>query len=149
MASEIRIKDTAEAAFTITIDSLASGSGRSSAAVTNSNDQPAALISVQVTTGSAPTAGTVYEVFLLRDLGTLATDGWGGTDAAFTPVNADRLGQIVVTAAGTTAHYGVFDTWRLGPLGPTFGIAVKNATNLAAHSSGHAAYYNYYVPEAQ
>ena len=152
MANEIRTKDVAEAAFTTTTASLAAAAGRSSAAITNSNDQPAALISVKVTSGgSAPTAGGCYTVYLLRDLGTLADDGWGGTDAAFTPVNAPIIGTIVVTNDAATAFYGIFDTAPFGPLGPTFGIAIVNNTDQAISTTegDHVEYYNYYVPEVQ
>ena len=152
MANEIRTKDVSEAAFTPTTASLAAGSGRSSAAITNSNDQPAALISVKVTSGaSAPTAGGCYTVYLLRDTGTIADDGWGGSDAAFTPQNAPILGTITVTNDASTAFYGIFPTEKLGPLGPTFGIAIVNDTDQAISSTegDHAEYYNYYVPEVQ
>ena len=152
MANEIRTKDVSEAAFTLTTASLAAGSGRCSTAITNSNDQPAALISIKVTSGgSAPTAGGCYTVYLLRDLGTIADDGYGGSDAAFTPLNAPILGTIVVTNDASTAFYGVFDTAPHGPLGPTFGIAIVNNTDQAISSTegDHAEYYNYYVPEVQ
>jgi len=152
MANEIRTSMAAEAAFTTTTASLAAAAGRSSAAITNSNNAPAALISVKITTGgSAPTAGRCYTVYLLRDTGTIASNGWAGTDAAFTASNAPILGTIVVTASTATAFYGIFDTAPFGPLGPTFGIAIVNNTDQAASTTegDHAEYYNYYVPEVQ
>jgi len=151
MANEIRTKDVAEAAFTTTMASLAAAAGRSSAAITNTNDQPAALISVTVYSGTAPTAGGCYTIYLLRDTGTIATDGWGGSDAAFTPVNAPILGTLVVTNDANTAFSGVFDTAPFGPLGPTFGIAIENNTDQAVHATegNSVEYYNYYVPEVQ
>ena len=150
--SEIRAKPIAEAQFTVTLDSLAAASARQSTLLTNSNNYPAALVSVCLQSNSnAPTAGQVYEVYLLRDTGTLADDAAGASDAAITIENAPLLGTVVVTATANKSFYGVFDTAPLGPLGPTWGIAVKNATSQALHAatSTNAAYFAYYVPESQ
>ena len=150
--SEIRTKLDSAAAFTITLASLANGSGRQSTLLTNSTNRPAALIYVRLkSSGSAPTAGTVYEVYLLRSDGTITDDGAGASDAALTVENAPLLGTIVVTATTTKNFYGVFDTAPLGPLGATWGIAIKNSTGqaISATEGDHAARYTYYVPEAQ
>ena len=152
MANEIRTKDNTEATFTITLASLADATGRSSASITNTNDYPAALVALKITSGgTAPDADSVYIVYLLRDTGTVAEDGWGGSDATFTPVNAPVLGTIRVTASANTAFYGVFDTSPLGPLGPTWGIAVYNDSGQALNSTegNHAKYYVTYLPEVQ
>lgn len=152
MVSEIRTKDGSENSISITLASLANNAGRCSASISNSTDQPAAIVSLKITSGSsAPNAGAVYRVYLLRDTGTLADDGWAGSDAAFTPLNAPLLGTIEVTASASTAFYGIFDTSPLGPLGPTWGIAIYNASGQALDSTegNHAKYYFYYVPEIQ
>lgn len=153
MANAILEKFDSEQSFSITLNAttLASSSGRASAAVSNSTNRKHATISVQITTGTAPTAGRVYSVYLLRDVGTIATDGWSGSDSDFdAPLNAHLLGQIEVTASGSTAFYGEWDTEILGiPLGPSFGIAIFNNTDQAAGSSGHAAYYRLHYPEVQ
>ena len=152
MANAILTKFGSENTFTITLASLASGAGRSSSSVTNGYDLPAAMVSVKITSGSsAPTAYYSYVVYLLRDVGTIADDGWGGSDAAFTPENSQVLGSIIVTNDASKAFYGIFDTAPLGPLGPTWGIAVYNGTDYAINSTGsnHAAYYRYYYPEIQ
>ena len=151
MANEIRTKNIAEAAITITLASLANAASRASLALDNSTtDYPAALISLDIQSGtSAPTAGAVYEVYLLRDVGTIADDGWGGTDAAITIENAPLLGTIVVTATASKHFYGIFDTAPLGPLGPTWGIAVKNVSGQALNAAANAAYAMYCVPEVQ
>jgi len=154
MANEIITKDIAEASFTITMApsgvGLANGSGRSSASVSNSNDYPAALVSINIMSGLvAPTAGYGYFIYLLRDTGTVADDGWGGSDASYTHVNAPLLGSIIVTANASTDFAKVFDTAPLGPLGPTWGIAIVNSSGQSIHSTeaNHDTYYNYYVPE--
>lgn len=152
MANEIRTKDITTAAFTITLASLADGSGRQSTLVSNTSDYPAALVNVKITSGgSAPTAGAVYEVYLLRSDGTIADDGAGASDAAITIENAPLLGTIKVTATTAKAFYGVFDTAPLGPLGPTWGIAVVNESGQALSSTegDHDYNYTYYVPEVQ
>lgn len=153
MANQINTKNIASAGFTITLASLANGSARQSTMVDNSTtDYPAALVYLKISSnGSAPTAGAVYEVYLLRSDGTIADDAAGASDAAITIVNAALLGTIVVTASANTAFYGVFDTSVLGPLGPTWGIAIKNSSGQALHGTegNHDCNFVYYVPEVQ
>ena len=152
MANEITTKDIASAGFTITLASLADGSGRQSTLITNSSNYPAALVHIKITSGaSAPTVGSVYEVYLLRSDGTIADDGAGASDAALTIENAPLLGTIVVTATTAKAFYGVFDTAPLGPLGSSWGIAIKNETGNALSSTegDHDKNYVYYIPEVQ
>lgn len=135
--------------FTITLASLANGSARQSTLISNSSNYPAAKIHLKITSGgSAPTAGTVYEVYLLRSDGTVADDGAGVSDAAITIENAPLLGTIVVTASTAKAFYGTFDTAPLGPLGSTWGIAVKNSTGnaLSTTEGDHVKDYQYYNP---
>jgi hypothetical protein len=152
MANEIRTKDIASAGFTITLAALANAAARQSTLLSNSNDYPAALIFLKISSNaSAPTAGAVYQVYLLRSDGTIADDAAGASDAAITIENAPLLGTIVVTATANKAFYGVFDTAPLGPLGPTWGIAVKNSSGQALHGTegNHDYNYVYYVPEVQ
>ena len=58
------------------------------------------------------------------------------------------LGTIVVTATTAKNFYGEFDTAPLGPLGPEWGIAVKNTTGQALDSTegNHVKEYSYYTP---
>lgn len=152
MANEIRTKVIASAGFTITLASLANGSARQSTLISNSSNYPAALVHLKIKSGAAaPTAGTVYEVYLLRSDGTIADDGAGASDAAITIENAPLLGTIVVTATTAKNFYGVFDTAPLGPLGSSWGIAVKNSTGNALDSTegNHDYNYVYYTPEVQ
>jgi len=151
MANEINTKNIAVAAFTLTLASLANGSARQSTLLDNSTtDYPAALIYLRIKSGAAaPTAGNVYEIYLIRGDGTVRDDGAGATDAAITIENAPLLGTIVVTASTAKNFYGVFDTAPLGPLGPEWGIAVKNASGnaLSTTEADHYYKYGYYVPE--
>lgn len=151
MANEIRIKPIATANFTMTLASLAAASARQADLITNSNNYPGALINLKIESGTAPTAGGVYEIYLIRSDGTVADDGAGASDAAITIVNAPLLGTIVVTNSGNANFYGVFDTASLGPLGPYWTVAVKNSTSQALNSTegNHTKDYTYYVPEIQ
>jgi len=150
MANEIRTKTIAPAAFTITLASLAPGSSRQSTLLTNTSNYPAALINVRIKSATAPVAGSVYEIYLLKSDGTIADDNAGASDAAITILNSPQLGSIVV-ANTTTSFYGIFDTAPLGILGTTWGIAIKNATaqSISSTEGDHAARYTYYVPEVQ
>lgn len=157
MANEIRTKNIAKATFTLTLASLANASARQSTLIDNSsNDYPAALIFLKIKSGgTAPTAGKVYEVYLIRGNDPASSDyrsdGAGASDAAITIENAVLLGAIVVTATANKVFYGEFDTAPLGPLGPEWGIAIKNNSGQAlnATEADHYKGYSYYVPEVQ
>lgn len=148
-------KHDAAGSFTITLSSLASGSARQSTMVANaSSSRKAALIFMLIESGgSAPTAGAVYEIFLLRaetnSSPTYRTDGAGASDAAITIENAPLLGTIVVTASTNKNFFGDFDTAPLGPLGTQFGIAVRNSSGQALHATegNHLKMYQLYLPE--
>jgi hypothetical protein len=155
MPNEIRTKVDTEASFTITLASLASGSARQSTMVTNTTQRPAALIYLRIQSGgTGPTAGAVYEVYLLRGDGNATpyrTDGAGASDAAITIENANMIGTIVVTNTANKNFYGDFDTAPLGPLGDEWGIAVKNSSGQALNATegNHIKRYATYLPEIQ
>lgn len=152
-AKQINTKNIASAGFTITLASLANGSARQSTLVDNSStDYPAALVLMKISSGaSGPTAGTVYEIYLIRGDGTIRDDNAGATDAAITIENAPLLGTMVLTNSTNKNFYGIFDTAPLGPLGPEWGIAVKNSSGQSLHGTegNHDYNYVYYVPEVQ
>lgn len=122
------------ASLTVTLDSLANGSGRCSTAVDNStNLYIASDIRVKIVSGSSGVSASGYvSVYLVRsDDGTNYDDAFGGTDAALTPNNAYWLGDINVTANSTTYHK-VFDTQELGiTLSKKWAIAVVNNSGAA------------------
>ena len=153
MANQINTKNIASAGFTITLASLGNGSARQSTLLDNStSDYPAALVYLKITSGaSAPTAGALYEVYLIRGDGTIRDDAAGASDAAITIENAPLLGTMVLTATTSKSFYGVFDTSTLGVLGPEWGIAVKNSSGQALNTTegNHDYNYVYYVPEVQ
>ena len=153
MANEIQTKLDSVIAATITLGSLAAGSGRASAAVVNSNNRGAAKCYFRIRSGgSAPTADTVYTTFLLfdDDDGTpIRSDGWAGTDQALTFLNSSVLGTIVVTNNTNTDFFGIFDTKDIGVLGSSWGVGVRNDTNQALNESGHLVHLVPYLPEIQ
>lgn len=156
MANNILQAFQSPAAFTITLASLASGSAEQSTLVTNASPgYPAAIIYLIIESGTAPTAGQVYEIYLIRgdktSSPTYVTDGGGTSDASITIVNAQLLGTITVTNSSNTKFYGEFDTSPLGPLGPLFGIAVKNQSGQSLNSTegNHTKEYILYNPQVQ
>jgi hypothetical protein len=117
---------------------------------------PAALVYIKIKSGGvAPTAGKTYEIYLLRGddpaASSYRTDNAGASDAAITIENAQLLGTIVVTANAAKNFFGEFDTAPLGPLGPEWGIAIKNNTDQALDTTegNHLKEFSYYIPEAQ
>jgi hypothetical protein len=152
MTNEITTKDLSETAFDIDLHSLTNGTTKQSDSISNSNDYPAAFVGIQIKTGVvAPDLGSVFVVYLFRRMTNMQDDNAGATKTTITPQNMLVLGNIKVTAATATTYERIFTTEHLGPLGPEWGIAVKNSTGQTTDSTSgnHAAYYRYYVPELQ
>ncbi len=153
--SDIKIYQPAEADFTITLASLANNFARQSDMIANASPgYPAALIQLQLkSNASAPTAGAVYEIYLLRSIGTLVTDGGGSSDAAITLMGAPMIGTIGPLTASTNTLFtsDVIDTTPFGPLGPSWGIAVRNTSGQALNATEGSLLkkYRYWNPEAQ
>ncbi len=133
--------------FGITLGALANGSARQSDFIDNTALKwNRALIYTRIRSGSvAPTAGQSYAVHLLRrnaHVGaTVTDDGAGDSDAAIVIENAPTLGAMIVTATINKYFYAVFDTAPLGPLGPSWAIAIRNNSGQAMEgtSSFHLA----------
>lgn len=152
MANEIRTKFDGAQQFTMTLGGLASGAARQSTFITNSNNRPAAIVYLKIQSGNAPSAGTIYQCYLLRYDGiSYRSDGAGANDAAITIVNSQLLGTIAVTNNANAYFYGEFDTMPLGPLGPGWAIAVVNTTDqsLNVTEGNHLKAYATYLPEVQ
>lgn len=152
MTNEITTKDLAETAFDIDLENIADGDTEQSDSISNSGDYPAAFVGILIKTGAvAPDVGSVFVVYLFRRMTNMQDDNASATKGAITPQNMLVLGNIKVTAATATTYERIFTTAHLGPLGPEWGIAVKNATGQTNDTTGgsHAAYYRHYVPELQ
>jgi hypothetical protein len=127
---------------TITLDSLANGSGRGSTAIDNTSVKAiSADIMVQITTNATSgTSATGYlSVYLIRsDDGTNYEGGFAGTDGAYTPTNAILLGTISAVA-NNTFYSKVFDTAEMGlSLPQKYCIGVVNSTGASLKASGNA-----------
>ena len=149
MAHEIQTKLDGWTNLTQTLASLANAAARQSTIVTNTNNRPAALLDYRIESGgTAPTAGAIYEIFLIRGDGTRRTDNAGASDAAITVLNAQLIGTLQVTANTNTNFTDVFDTAPLGKLGSEWGTIVRNSSGQAlnATEANHTKAYNLWVP---
>ena len=152
MTNEITTKDLSETAIDIDLESLADGSAEQSDSISNSDDYPAAMIGLKITTGStAHDDGSVFILYLFRRFTNVQDDGAGTTKGSITPRNMMVIGSLTVGTATNTAFEKIFSTEHLGPLGPEWGIAVKNSTGQTTHATAanSVAYFRYYVPELQ
>lgn len=159
MPSEQLIKLGTLTAMTITLASLASSStfaGQQSDEVDNTTVKAgAALIHVQVTTGTSPTANRTFYVRLIRsnnDSTPMRDDGAGASNAALTCLNAELLGTIEMNSGSSNVTFRKsFDTSKLGPLGPKWAIQISHDTGAALNSTGsnHKVTYQTYNPEQQ
>lgn len=157
MANDILHEWGTRAALTITLASLASSTtfvGRQSDLVDNTTVKaPAALVFVQVTTGTTPTANRNIYVRLLRyDNSAVADDGAGTSDAALTCLNAPLLGILQMNSGSSNVAFrATFDTAPLGVLGPKWGIQISHDTgvNLNSTAGNHVVAYIPYWPEVQ
>lgn len=120
--------------LTHTLASLANGSGRQSTLKTKPNIYDYVDIYYKITSGNAPTAGTVYELYLITSDGTVADDNAGASDAALTVENAVLIGTIVVTGTLNKAFTAVIrDVCLRGAV--SWGIAVVNRSGQALNST--------------
>jgi hypothetical protein len=120
-----------QADLTITLASLANGSGRASTAVDNTTDlYISADVRVKVTTSGTSSSGYVSVYLLRSEDGTSYDDAFAGSDAAYTPINALLLGTILTPATSTYAR--TFDTAELGLTLPAkWAIGIVNSTGNA------------------
>ena len=134
------------AAATITIASLANAAGRASTAIDNSSAlNYSADIFVKVKTGASGTSATGYvDIYLIRsEDGTNYEDGFAGTDGAYVPNNATKIG-IMSCVANSTTYTAVINTSMFGELPRNFCIGLYNATGaaLTATAGDHAVTYS-------
>jgi len=143
--TEIKQKLTTSAAATINLGSLANAAGRGSTAIDNSSTLALeADIMVKIRTSSSGVSTSGYlDIYLIRsEDGSTYDDGFGGSDAAFTPVNATKIGSMMATAVSTN-YIGVFNTAVAGMLPRKFCIGIVNKTGAAldANAGQHAVTY--------
>lgn len=128
---------------TITLASLANGSGRASTAIDNSTGKYlSADVRVKITTGGTSATGYVSVYLIRSEDGTNYDDSFGGTDGAYTPVNALLLGTILTPATAT--YVKTFDTAELGltlPAKWAIGIVNSTGNTLSATAGNHSVTY--------
>ena len=139
-------------ALSITLASLANGSARQSAEVSNASDlflDVLVTIKLKSATVGVSQAGyaTVY-AFGTTDGGTTRTEGAGSGDAAITLVNPTNLRMIgMLNMVGTSVTYvaGPFSVAQAfgGVLPEKWGIVIENSSGAAftATGSDHAVTY--------
>ncbi len=124
--------------LTITLASLGSAAGRGSTAVDNTtNKDPWAKVFVKIKTGASGVSATgTVNVYLIGSAdGTNYDDGFGGTDAAYTPVNAKLIGYLTANANATT-YQKTINLEDLGvELPEKFAIGIYNNTGAAFDST--------------
>ena len=128
---------------TITLASLANGSGRASTAIDNTSGlYISADIRVKVKTSGTSATGYASVYLIRSEDGTNYDDAWGGTDNTYVPVNAILLGTILTPATAT--YVKTFDTAELGLTLPAkWAIGIVNSTGnaLTSTASDHSVTY--------
>lgn len=153
MANEIKDKFAASATLTLTLASLADGSGRQTTMVNNETARyQDLLLFFKITVGTSPSAGSQVDFYGLRGddhTANLRTDNAGASDAAITVNNAEHLASLRVTAGTSDAAYYV--DFLFHRPGPTWGIAVVNNSGAALNSTegNHLKRYVGLLPEVQ
>jgi hypothetical protein len=150
--ADLKLNYNTSGTGTLTIASLANGSGRASTAIDNStNKYISADIGLKIKTNASGTSSTGYvSVYLIRSYdGTTYDDmvnaggTYAGSDAAFTPVNALLLGTIN-TVANATTYYKTFDTAELGlSLPKKWAIVIVNSSGAALDSTAGSHEFKY------
>lgn len=155
MANEIKAKQSAAAAMTCTLASLASSStgvGRQTTIIDNSTNLYQLIhVYAKITTGTSPTADKSIWMYLLKGDGhatAFRTDGAGASDAGITIVSARLLAAAHTSSTSDQAYYlhGVI----YNP-GPEWGVAIVHDTgvNLNSTAGNHFIHYVGENPEVQ
>jgi hypothetical protein len=129
-------------AVTCTLASLANGSNRQSAAVSNATALAVDYeVAIQVTTGTSPTANDTIIVYCYAGDGTTYAGGCTGSDAAYSAGQELQLvlcALIVVSATSNTSYQVVIPSIAAlfgGTLPKAFGFVVENASGAALNST--------------
>lgn len=125
------------------------GAAWQSSMVANPLKKPSCLILISLVPAVAPTAGLIYEVFLIRSDAITRTDNAAATAGAISVQNARMIGALQVSAT-LGPFTDVFDVAGLGPLTSEFGIILRNSTNQALGVVGSQKFrYNLYGSEIE
>ena len=123
--------------MTATLASLADGNSRQSSMVDNNDDSQIIQVFFQVTTGTTPTVNKTIEFYLIKGDQHIApnvrTDNAGASDADITIETASQVNVVTIDASSDKSYYGSF---LIRNPGASWGIAVKNNTDVALNSTG-------------
>lgn len=136
--ANIKIAYPATSTATITLASLASGSGRGSTAISNSSNLYLdGVVYVEFKTGASGVSTTGHlDVYIIKSPdGTNYDDGFSGTDSAWTPNAATYLFSIPAVASATS-YYGSERISKVEDfLTNSFAIGILNNTGAALDST--------------
>lgn len=124
--------------ITCTLSSIATNNGRISDGVNVAGAAAQAgriAIELEVESGTAPAAGTIYKVYCVRSDGISYTDdGLTLGDAALSvePLNSQYLGSIVLSNDANKKFYGFFIIENPGPI---FGIVFWNPSGQTTNAT--------------
>lgn len=154
MPNDILSQIDASAALTITLGSLANGSGRVSAAVSNASpSKPRVILFAQIELGTSPNSNSLVDLYLIRgDAASpnIQDDNAGTSDAAFNVLNAQLIGSLRAGASAATGDIlrGSFVIDEPGLLW-SIGVVNRSGVALDATNGNHVLRYNYVNPEIQ
>ena len=147
MASAILSQIAASASLTISLASIADGSGRVSAGVSNpSPSYPRIILFAKIKLGTSPNSNAIIELYLIRGDASspaIQDDNAGTADAAYTALNAQLIGTLRSAAAAATGDV-LRGSFIIEEPGLYWSIGVKNRTGVAldATNGNHALTYN-------
>lgn len=154
MPNEILDKQGSFSALTITLASLADGSGRQATQVTDTSPSVEwARVFAKVTTGTSPTADSAIEFYISRadDDGTeLSSGSTGASDAAYSNTKSELEFVNAVKVSGTSDTTYVCEFLVYKP-GSDWRLVVFNETgsSLNATGSNHEIGYRTVTDEVQ
>lgn len=140
MANEIKDKLGTPTALTITLASLASSTanvGRQSTMVANASPGIRfVLLVMKIKLGTTPTGNRAVYVYLIRGDGTgVRDDSAGASDAAFTVLNCELIGEMRDLSSPSTGDV-LTKSFLVRLACPEWGIAVTHDTAVALDATG-------------
>lgn len=152
MANAILDKFSSNTAITITLGSLASSDtvGRQGTIVDNTSDRYSIIkLWASIKLGTSPASNKGVTLWLIQSDGTRYTDGAGGSDAAFTVINAKCIGTL--SKASPSTGDVLSDWFTIVNPGKQWTVAVtqNSGANLNATDGNHVIQYYGVYPEVQ
>lgn len=143
--ADVKVAYAADAAFTITLASLASSStwvaGREATSVSNGTNKYLDYeITGKITTGTSPTVDTEIRVYAVKPVNDTPTwpDVFDGTDSAETVTNTNILNRLPLLWSGTVSSTSDVGYPVIGAptLAGIWGVVPDNFTLFVSHNTG-------------